>query len=285
MKTFATGLAVVLLAGSASAQTPRQPESDAVKARQRISMMEGVLERAVSNGVDNVMRQVREIVPVADNPLMLMGQPHVRGFRLDGFGVFFDVEVPALRMSMAWALRYMVDQNGLNATTAVADIRTFVAQHARDPRDREQLERALRRIEAQVGPAQPRAALAAGAGASAGATNVSQQLAAPAAAAPPVAPADPGVIEDPNEAFTREVKEALMEAMIENSGPISLGPEEYLAVAARDNARTDRLTVPGDAASDLHTIMLRIKGSDLAAFREGRITLEDARTRVLVREY
>src|SRR5215216_829807 len=105
MKTFATGLAVVMLTGVASAQTPRNTQADAVKARQKISMMEGVMERAVSNGADNVLRQMREIVPVAESPLMLLGQPHVRGFRLDGYGVFFDVEVPALRLSMAWALR------------------------------------------------------------------------------------------------------------------------------------------------------------------------------------
>ena len=281
MRTFATGMAVVMLASVASAQTPRA-EVDAVKARQKISMMEGVLERAVSNGADNVLRQMREIMPVADSPLMFLGQPHVRGFRLDGYGVFFDVEVPALRLSMAWALRYMVDQNGVTAGTAVADLRSFVSQQVRDPRDRERLERALQRIEAQVGPAAPRQMAAA---AAAAATRVAEQV-------PPSQPAfvgpsqvDQVVIDDPNESFTREVKEALVEAMIENSGPIAIGPEEYLVVAARDNARTDRLAVPSDAASDLHTIMIRIKGTDLAAFREGRIALDEARKRVQVREY
>ena len=279
MKTFATGMAVVMLAGVASAQTPRT-EADAVKARQKISMMEGVLERAVSNGADNVLRQLREIMPVADSPLMFLGQPHVRGFRLDGYGVFFDVEVPQLRLSMAWALRYMVDQNGVTAGAAVSDLRSFVSQQVRDPRDRERLERALQRIEAQVGPAVPRQATGAAA-----ATRVADQVTSNQPALIGPAQVDQVVIDDPNEAFTREVKEALVEAMIENSGPIAIGPEEYLTVAARDNARTDRLAVPSDAASDLHTIMVRIKGSDLAAFREGRITLDEARKRVQVREY
>jgi len=282
MKTFATGLAVVMVASVASAQTPpRTTEADAVKARQKISMLEGVLERAVSNGADNVLRQMREIVPVADNPLMLLGQPHVRGFRLDGYGVFFDVEVPALRLSMAWALRYMVDQNGVTAGAAVADLRSFVSQ-TRDPRDREKLERALQRIEAQVGPSVPRSAAAAN---GAAATRVADQGPANGAALIGPSQVDPVIIEDPNEAFTREVKDALVEAMIENSGPIAIGTEEYLVVAARDNARTDRLAVPSDAASDLHTIMIRVKGSDLAAFREGKITIEEAKKRVQVREY
>jgi hypothetical protein len=283
MKMFATGLAVVMVASVASAQTPRPPEADAVKARQKISMFEGVLERAVSNGADNVLRQMREIVPVGDSPLMLMGQPHVRGFRLDGYGVFFDVEVPALRLSMAWALRYMVDQNGVTAGAAVADLRSFVAQQARDPRDRERMERALQRLEAQVGPAVPRAAAAANSGGVA--TRVADQVGSNGPALIGPAQVDQVVIDDPNEAFTREVKDALVEAMIENSGPIALGTEEYLVVAARDNARTDRLAVPSDAASDLHTIMIRIKGSDLAAFREGKIAIEEAKKRVQVREY
>jgi len=282
MKTFATGLAVVMVASVASAQTPpRTTEADAVKARQKISMLEGVLERAVSNGADNVLRQMREIVPVADNPLMLLGQPHVRGFRLDGYGVFFDVEVPALRLSMAWALRYMVDQNGVTAGAAVADLRSFVSQ-ARDPREREKLERALQRIEAQVGPSVPRSAAAAS---GAAATRVADQGPANGPALIGPSQVDPVIIEDPNEAFTREVKDALVEAMIENSGPIAIGAEEYLVVAARDNARTDRLAVPSDASSDLHTIMIRVKGSDLAAFREGKITIEEAKKRVQVREY
>ena len=58
-------------------------------------MMEGVLERAVQLGVDNLRRRVRAVMP--DDALLQGGAPQVRGFRLDGYGVFFDVEVPALR--------------------------------------------------------------------------------------------------------------------------------------------------------------------------------------------
>jgi len=184
---------------------------------------------------------------------------------------------------MAWALRYMVDQNGVTAGAAVADLRSFVATQARDPRDREKLERALQRIEAQVGP--PASRSLAAANAAGAATRVADQ--GPSTGPALIGPSqiDPVIIDDPNEAFTREVKDALVEAMIENSGPIAIGVEEYLVVAARDNARTDRLAVPSDAASDLHTIMIRIKGSDLAAFREGRIAFDEAKKRVQVREY
>jgi hypothetical protein len=277
MKTLTTGIALVLVATAASAQTARTAEEEAVKTRQKISMMEGVLERAVQNGAENVFRQVRAAMPTADGP-RLIGAPAVRGFRLDGFGVFFDVEVPDLLVPPAWSLRYMLDSNGMTAATAVSDLKTMVAQ-VRDPQQRDRLEQAIARIELQVGPVPaPRQRPA-------GPTTVANAQSLPAQTfTPPVAPVDPGVVEDPNEGYTREVKQALVEAMLENSGPIALGPDEWLTVAARGNARMDRLGVGGDTG-ETHTIMFRVKGSDLAAFRESRITADEARKRVQVREY
>ena len=46
--------------------------------------------------------------------------------------------------------------------------------------------------------------------------------------------------------------------MIENSGPLPIGDNEWLTVAARDNVRPDRL-VPGDT-SNISSIVFRIKG-------------------------
>ena len=126
------GTALVLLAGSITfAQQPS--EVDQVKARQRISMMEGVLERAVSNGADNMVRQMKAVM--ADAP-MLTGVPEVRGFRLDGYGVFFDVEVPALRLPVTWPLRYMFRDN--RETMGIVDeLRAMMVES--EPRQRERL--------------------------------------------------------------------------------------------------------------------------------------------------
>jgi hypothetical protein len=270
-----SGVAIVVAAaGVAAAQAQRQDDVEQVKARQRISMMEAVLERAVSNGADNMLRQVRNVMPEAP---MLTGAPQVRGFRLDGFGVFFDVDVPALRIPMSWTLRYMVDQNGISASAALADLSAMVG-NVRDANERARLQQAIQRLELQVGPA-PRALAR---NASLGPATVTAQT-VQSSAPPPAAPVDAGVVEDPNEAFTREVKAALIDAMLENSGPIAIGPDEWLVVAARDNIRPDRL-VPTDA-TDMQTLMFRVKGSDLAAFRAGRITQDEARKRVEVREY
>ena len=116
---------VTLWAATAGAQAPaKSGELEQIKQRQRISLMEGVLERAVANGADNLMRQVKNVMP---DVAMLTGAPEVRGFRLDGYGVFFDVEVPALRPPLAWTLRY-VDGNRLAVNAALAQLRAMVLE-------------------------------------------------------------------------------------------------------------------------------------------------------------
>jgi hypothetical protein len=270
----------VVLASGASAQVS-SPEVDQVRSRQKISMMESVLESAVANGADSLIRAVRAVMP--PDALVLTGAPSARGFRLEGYGVFFDVEVPAFRRTMAWSLRQLVDENGLGAAAAVNQLKAYIAT-VQDPRQRVNLDRALRRLELQVGPVGPvgPAPVQQDASARTVASTVSaQSVAAPAPA--PAAAVDPQVVEDPNGAYTREVSVAIIDAMIENSGPLPVGDNEWLTVAARDNIRPDRL-VPGDT-SNISSIVFRIKGSDLAAFRAGRVSIEDTRTRVEVKQF
>ena len=265
LRHYIAGTALVLLAGSITfAQQPS--ETDQVKARQRISMLEGVLERAVSNGADNMVRQMKAVM--GDAP-MLTGVPEVRGFRLDGYGVFFDVEVPALRLPVTWPLRYMFRDNR-ETMGIVNELRAMMVES--EPRQRERLATVVRQLEQQ---AQVPAALR-GTGRIGGPTAVS--VGGGAQPQP-----DPSAYDDPEEHYTREVKAALVDAMIENSGPIALGPEEWLTVAARDNVPRDPL-IPTDAA-DTRTVIFRVKGSDLAAYRAGRMTIEETRKKVETREH
>ena len=53
--TITMAAAAMLWAAAAGAQAPKGAELDQVKQRQRISLMEGVLERAVANGADNLL--------------------------------------------------------------------------------------------------------------------------------------------------------------------------------------------------------------------------------------
>ncbi|HEY3092288.1 MAG TPA: hypothetical protein VGJ52_04290 [Vicinamibacterales bacterium] len=267
------GSAVIGSAPAAFAQVSRS-EADQVKARQKISMMESVLESAVANGADSMMRAVRTVMP--PDALMLTGAPSARGFRLEGYGLFFDVEVPAFRRSMAWTLRQMVDENGLGAAAAVNQLKAYIAT-VQDPRQRTNLDRALRRLELQVGPVGPVQQ-------DASARTVGASTVSAAATIAPAAPqVDLSVVDDPNGTYTREVSAAIIDAMIENSGPLPVGENEWLTVAARDNIRPDRLT-PGDT-SNITSIVFRIKGTDLAAYRAGKMTLEETRTHVEVKQF
>jgi hypothetical protein len=265
-----------VLASNSFAQVA-QTEADQVRARQKVSLMESVLESAVANGADSLMRAVRAVMP--PDALMLTGAPSARGFLLQGYGLFFDVEVPAFRRTIAWTLRQMVDDNGLGAAAAVNQLKAYIAT-VQDPRQRAALERALRRLELQVGPVGP---IQQDAAARPGATTVSTQAVGLPASAPAQPQVDSALIDDPNAAYTREVSAAIIDAMVENSGPLPVGENEWLTVAARDNIRPDRL-VPGDT-SNISSIVFRIKGSDLAAFRAGRMTLEEARQHVEVKQF
>ena len=221
-----------------------------------------------------------------DDMLLLSGAPQVRGFRLDGYGVIFDVEVPALRRSMAWSLRTMNETAGV----LVRDLQRMraVLDSIPDPRARAEFERTLQRVQQQVAPMPPMAPEpGAGPGPTAPATpgTVSAASIGPGAtvATSPAQQRDAALVLDPSEAYTQEVKGALIEAMIENSGPLTIGADEWLTVAARDNVQVDRF-MPGDP-SEVMTIVLRAKGSDLAAYRAQRITIDEMRKRVLVSEF
>lgn len=272
------------LAAAASAQTAPQAAQNtdspqARQAREQVSMMEGVLVRAVQNGVNNLRRRVREVMP--DDALLQGGFPQVHGFRLDGYGVFFAVQVPGLRPSMAWTIRTMNDTGRLLASD-LAQMRRYV-QSVQDARMRGELERTLTRIQRSIGPVPPAAS-----GQPEPGRVEATALAAPGA---PVAAAStavqepaplPAPLPDPSELYTQEVKTALIDAMIQYSGALSVGPNEWLTVAARDNEPTNPLT-QGDP--EVMTILLRIKGSDLTAHRAGRLSLEETRARVEVQEF
>jgi hypothetical protein len=63
---------------------------------------------------------------------------------------------------------------------------------------------------------------------------------------------------------------------------LSIAPDEWLTVAARDRGESG---VSTDDPFDATTIQIRIKGADLLSFHAGRLTRDEARKRVDVREY
>ena len=73
----------------------------------------------------------------------------------------------------------------------------------------------------------------------------------------------------------------LVEAMLEYGGRLAIAPDEWFTIAARDSFGPSYPGEPYDAM----TLVLRIKGSDLADYRADRLTIDEARKRVEVREF
>jgi hypothetical protein len=102
-------------------------------------------------------------------------------------------------------------------------------------------------------------------------------------AARTVGPAvDSQLLNDPGRAYTQEVQAVLLDAIVESSGPLDLGDDDWLTIAARDNAPSNPL-MTGDP--NVKTLVLRVKGGDLAAFQAGHLTAEQVRSRVQVGEF
>lgn len=238
-------------------------------ARYQIGQLERVLEGAVEHGGAVTRDRLQAVLPPGD--MQISGEnAYARGFRLEGYGVFFDVIVPPFETetTLAWSVRTL-DQNDLGLESALKALQAHV-KTAGDTN----LEQALRRVELQVNPAvQARQAVPVSAGAR-NATGSASATSSDAAAAP----ADP-ILSDPSDAYRTEVMQALKDAMLEHSSSLGIGANEWLTVAAKGGDGRPRLA-PAD--SDARTRMLRLRGADLSAYLARQITKEQALQRIEV---
>ena len=266
---------VTMNAGAASAQT-RQSVAAQKEARYEIAQMERVLEGAVEHGVANIRDRLQALGPAE---LLISDNARARGFRLDGYGVFFDVVVPSLDTTVLWSIRTL-DQNSLGLQSALRELEAHVKRSGDV-----NLEQALRRIELQMDPllvarSTASATLAPASPVGSGARNVTGSVAAAAADTPEQA-ADP-IWANPNEAYRAEVTRALMEALLDHSSSLGIEPSAWLTIAARRNDERPRLA-PAD--TDARTFIIRLQGSDLAAFLARQISREEALKRIEVRVF
>jgi hypothetical protein len=270
------------------------------EARYQIGQMERLLEGAVEHGASVIRDRLSAVMP-AD--MLLTENARARGFRLDGYGMFFDVEVPSLAGTLPWSIQTL-DQNDLGVNNALQTLRTFIERSASNDVN---LQQALKRVELQVAPVTTALAPLAGppsANATSVAAGTPSAAGAPSAASTPsaagpriiagaagAATPDPdaaaliardAILSDPNEAYRTQIREALIDTMLEHSRGLSLAPEELLTVAARGIEDRPRLT---SADSDARTHVLTVRGADLTAFLGGQITRDEARQRVQVRVF
>ena len=268
-----------------------------LSARYHVRQMENVLERAVQHAADMMRRRLQAVTP---DVLALAGTPRAQGFRIDGYGLFFSVEVPRLSESVNWALRVLSQDRDERVLASLQKVYTS----EQDPVVRADLERAIRTVQLQLSltpraPAAPqRRAAVSATGAMAEqsappmvadrsvAAAAAPPLAAPAptATTPPSAPASEAPAEsmvDPSVAYEDEVKQALADAMLDYAGSLQLPATEWVTVAARD---AGYMAFP-DTVSDMVTVTLSVRVSDLVEFRAQRLTREQARARVVVKEF
>jgi hypothetical protein len=262
-----------VVAPAAAQNVQARTEAEQKQSRYQIGQMERVLEGAVEHGATMMRDRLQAVVPPAQAQLLIQENAHARGFRLDGYGLFFDVIVPSLDGSLTWSLRTL-DQNDLGLQSAFSVLKNRI-----DPTDID-MQQALKRLELQMGPATlanltalaPPLPGGTGArtatGAAAGAVE-QQAVAAPQ-------PLDP-ILENPNEAYRGEVIQALIDAMLDHSSPLGIGAEEWLTVAARRGEDRPRLA-PADSGAQ--SVVIRARGADLAAFRAGQISRDEAVKRV-----
>jgi hypothetical protein len=260
--------ALVLDGAVAAAQTPGTGTPIELKRlRYQIGQVERVLEGAVEHAVSNIRDRLQAIGPTE---LLLSDNARARGFRLEGYGVFFDVVVPSLDTTVLWSIRTL-DQNALGLESALKALQT----HVKNARDAD-LEQALRRIELQINPL-----LVARVATPAPSTPAAESAAAASQTQTPTATPDP-FFSNPDDTYRSEVTRALMDALLDHSSSLGVDPAEWLVIAARRNDERPRLA-PAD--TDAQTFIIRLRGSDLGAFLARQISRDEALKRIEVRVF
>jgi hypothetical protein len=273
--------------GQQARPTPQQRDQ-----RYQITIMERVLEGAVEHGAKVTRDRMQAVVPAE---MLLSDNARVRGYRLEGYGLFFDVAVPMLEGSLTWSFRTL-DQNNLGLESALTALRSLVEKSGDT-----NFEQALKRVELQVAPVSlnvPAPPVVQDArtltGSAALAPDPAPSTPAPSTPAPSTpAPGTPApgtaaparadaILDDPVEAFRAEIRDALMNAMLDHGAALRLTPTDLFTIAARGS---DDRSVLGPLRDDAQTIMITVSGGDLTAYLSGQIGRDEARQRMTVRVF
>jgi hypothetical protein len=172
----------------------------------------------------------------------------------------FDVEFPSIRRSVAWTMRTL-ERPDPELLAAMKELRKNT-QGVADQQSRQELDRAIKSLEDQIKSYDARA------------KNVSTASATMPAAQAPVG------VQDPRVFYAAELTNALINAILDHGAAVGMGGEEWLTVAARESL--DFRFMPDDPPT---TLILRVKGSDLTALRDKRVSRDEARKRIEVKQY
>lgn len=201
---------------------PSQPPPLAEQAlrdrRKHISMMEGMFIGAVKSAANDISERMQASgIPGLNQ---MSGSLTARGWNLDGYGVFFAVEIPGVVPSVATVAQLQLLRERMGGASQPQALRT-----------------------------------------------------ADSAATTPVI--------NPDAEYVELVKNALIDAMVDYSKPLELQPQEWLTVAAGDG---DEPLNPAFLVQR-STLILRVRGSDIADYLSGRLSKDAVRQKVEVRRF
>ena len=244
----------ILVALSVAVLTPalanaQQPPPELQPLRKQVLLMEGLLARAGTVAADTIARRLTEVQP---GLTAFIGPSRARGFIMDGYGIFFHVEVPALSGTVIWTQQVM--QRELQIGNVVTSLRRAITEMPEGP-NRQQALQAVALLARQAAPIKEAEVTAA---------NVSSTV------------IDPNW--DPNEDYKQEVKRELIDAILNHSLPLNIGPDQWLEVGAHMSE-----SLPQSQRGT--TLMIRVKGSDLAIFAADPARRDEIRKKVEVRAF
>ena len=263
-RMIATCVMVLGAAGAAMAQVSAS-EAEQIHLRQQMATMELLLQQAVVHGADMVYAQFKAVFP--DRP-RFSDRPRVSGFTLPGYGPVFTVDVPEYQVPILWEV-FMREAQFRNATMELQRMRSQLSGTSPGPQ-RDRLAAAISQLEQQLG-LRPEGGR--------GGPNADSLF--PAGLTVPGGSDDQKVVDDPMNAYSREVKTALIDAMLTPS-QLTIGADEWLTIVARNGVASSQQS-PGDSVENSKGI-IRVKGSVLAAFRAGTISKEEALKQVEVKQ-
>ena len=234
--------------------------SDEQRRRDQIQLMEGVLSRAVRLGAEQVNRRMQSIDPTIS---VITGQARARGFVLEGYGVFFDVEVPPMSASAVWSM--MTVQRDVQVAASLDSLRRAISRCRRVRSCR----RRSRRSSASRARSAPCSAAARSAGERrrAGQHRGGRQYAAG---------------HGRSQSAVHRGREECADRRDARSQPVDGSRRRTSGSRSR---AAERGPLAQNQLYDVSTIVLRVKGSDLAAYAADRTKRGDVRHKVEVRVF
>jgi hypothetical protein len=262
----------------APAAAPAKPAISVAERQLEVRLMENIFANSVRVGAEELGRRMMAVDP---GSVISTGTARARGITLEGYGVLFDVDVPLMNMSVIWTRRQMVVQEYLDRIHGFQEDIAHATSADEQQRAKDRLSLLNAQLQLMLPPGDPRTALGNSAVmpiANAAPPAPGTAVAATVDALPPVPLLE---TRDTNVLYTDAVKKALMDAMVNHSLALKLGDDEWLIVAARDNGGP---SIQG-AIADRSGIILRVKGSDLAAFKADKLSRDEILKKVEILEW